>query len=58
MSDSDCGLVHKPISIKEVMKIPKATAAVDKEWNKLQNMPAWDFERVKPEAKVVRLIIK
>ena len=29
-----CGLVHKPITIKESMKHPEARASVDKPWSK------------------------
>ena len=29
-----CGLVHKPVSFHEAMKIPEARAAFDKQWNK------------------------
>ena len=29
------------------MKIPDAKAAVDKEWKKLETIPAWNLEEVK-----------
>ena len=31
----------------QAMKIPDAKAAVDKEWEKLEKLPAWQFKRVK-----------
>ena len=36
-------LVHKFIPVQKAMKIPDAKAAVEKEWEKLENMPAWGF---------------
>ena len=35
------------------MKIPDAKAAVDKEWKKLETMPAWQLERVKSKKEVI-----
>ena len=40
-------LVHKFIPMSQVMKIPDAKAAVDKELKKLETIPAWDLEKVK-----------
>ena len=40
-------LVHKFIPMPQVMKIPDAKAAVDKEWKKLETIPAWDLRKVK-----------
>ena len=34
-------LVHKFIPMPQSMKIPAAKAAVDKEWKKLEKIPAW-----------------
>ena len=34
-------LVHKPTPMPQAMKIPAAKAAVDKEWEKLEKIPAW-----------------
>ena len=34
--------VHKFIPMPQAMKIPAAEAAVDKEWEKLEKIPAWD----------------
>ena len=36
------------------MKIPDAKAAVDKEWIKLETIPAWDVRRVKSKKEVKR----
>ena len=47
------GLVHKSVSIQEGMKIPDAKAAVDKEWNKLKNIPAWDVKKARSQAEVI-----
>ena len=38
-------LVHKFMPISKAMKIPDAKAAVDKEWKKLETIPAWDLEK-------------
>ena len=35
------------------MKIPAAKAAVDKEWEKLENFPAWDLTKVRSKAEVI-----
>ena len=35
-------LVHKFIPVPLAMKIPAAKAAADKEWEKLEKIPAWD----------------
>ena len=37
--------VHKYIPMPEAMKIPDARAAVDKEWKKLETIPAWQLEK-------------
>ena len=34
-------LIHKFISMPQALKIPAAKAAVDKKWEKLENIPAW-----------------
>ena len=34
-------LVHQFIPTLQAMKIPNAKAAVDKEWEKLETIPAW-----------------
>ena len=37
-------LVHKFIPMPQAVKIPDAKAAVDKEWKKLETIPAWNLE--------------
>ena len=37
-------LVHKFIPVPQAMKIPAANAAVDKEWEKLEKIPAWEHD--------------
>ena len=36
-------MVHKFIPMPQAMKIPSAKAAVDKEWEKLEKILAWDL---------------
>ena len=38
---------HKFIPMPQTMKIPDAIAAVDKEWEKLEKIPAWDLTKVR-----------
>ena len=40
-------LVHKFVPMPQAMKIPAAKAAVDKEWEKLEKIPAWDLTKVR-----------
>ena len=44
-----CNLVHKFIP----MKIPAAKAAVDKEWEKLEKISAWNLTKVKSKKQVI-----
>ena len=37
----------------QAMKIPAANAAVDKEWEKLENIPAWDLTKVRSKKQVI-----
>ena len=46
-------LVHKFIPMPQAMKIPAAKAAVDKEWEKLEKIPAWDLTKVKSKKQVI-----
>ena len=39
--------VHKFIPMLQATKIPNAKAAVDKEWEELETIPAWNLEKVK-----------
>ena len=48
-----CSLVHKCIPTLHAMKIPAAKAAVDKECEKLEKIPAWDLTKVRSEKEVI-----
>ena len=36
------------------MRIPEAKTVVDKEWNKLEKLLAWDHKKVRPKAEVIQ----
>ena len=46
-------LVHKFIPMPQAMEIPTAKAAVDKEWEKLEKIPAWDLTKVRSKKEVI-----
>ena len=46
-------LVHKFIPVPQAMKIPAAKAAVDKEWQKLEKISAWNLTKVKSKKQVI-----
>ena len=46
-------LVHKFIPMPQAMKFPAAKAAVDKEWEKLGKIPAWDLTKVRSKREVI-----
>ena len=46
-------LVHKFIPMPQAMKIPAAKAAVDKEWEKLENISAWNLTKVRSKREVI-----
>ena len=46
-------LVHKFIPMPQAMKIPAAKAAVDKKWEKLEKIPAWDKTKVRNKSTVI-----
>ena len=46
-------LVHKFISMPQAMKIPEPKAAVDKEWEKLEKIPAWNLTKVRNKSDVI-----
>ena len=46
-------LVRKYIPMRQAMKIPAAKAAVDKEWEKLEKIPAWDLTKVRSKSEVI-----
>ena len=52
-SMAHCNLVHKFFPMPQAMKIPDARAAVDKEWKKLETIPAWQLEQVKSKEDVI-----
>ena len=37
----------------QAVKIPDAEAAVDKEWKKLETIPAWDLEKSRAKKEVI-----
>ena len=46
-------LVHKFIPMPQAMRLPDAKAAVDKEWKKLEPIPAWKLRKVKSKKEVI-----
>ena len=46
-------MVHKFIPMHQAIKIPAAKAAVDKEWEKLEKIPAWDLTKVRSTKGVI-----
>ena len=46
-------LVYKFIQMPTAIKIPDAKAAVDKEWKKLETIPAWKREKVRSKKEVI-----
>ena len=52
-SSQHYNLVHKFIPMPQAMKISAAKAAVDKEWEKLEKIPAWDLTRVRSKKEVI-----
>ena len=46
-------LVHEFIPMPQVMNIPDSKAAVDKEWKKLETIPAWQLDKVKSKKEVI-----
>ena len=49
---SHCNLLHKFIPVLQAMKIVDVNAAVDKEWKKLETIPAWQLGNVKSNKEV------
>ena len=45
--------VHKFIPMHQAMKIPAAKAAVDKEWEKLEKISAWNLTKVRSKKEVI-----
>ena len=46
-------LVQKFIPLPQAMKIPAAKAAVDKEWEKLEKISAWNLTKVRRKKEVI-----
>ena len=46
-------LVHKFIPMPQAMKIPAAKAALDKEWEKLEKISAWNLTKVRSKREVI-----
>ena len=46
-------LVHKLMPMSQAMKIPAAKAAVDKEWEKLDKISAWNLTKVRSKKEVI-----
>ena len=46
-------LVHKFIPMPQAMKIPAAKAAVDKEWEKMEKISAWNLIKVRSKSEVI-----
>ena len=44
---------HKISPMPQAMKIPAAKAAVDKEWGKLEQIPAWNLTKVRSKKEVI-----
>ena len=45
-------LLHKFIPLPQAMKIPAAKAAVDKDWEKLEKITAWNLTKVRSKIEV------
>ena len=45
--------VHKFIPMPQALKIPAAKAAVDKEWEKLEKISAWNLTKVRSRKEVI-----
>ena len=52
-SQQHYNLAHKFIPMPQAMKIPAAKAAVDKEWEKLEKISAWNLTKVKSKKEVI-----
>ena len=46
-------LFHKFIPVPQAMKIPAAKAPVDKEWEKLEKISAWNLTKVRSKKEVI-----
>ena len=50
---SHCKLGHKIIPMPQAMIIPDAKAALEKEWAKLEKIPAWQLTKVRNKKEVI-----
>ena len=48
-----CNLVHKFTPMPQAMKVPDAKASLDKEWKKLETVPAWKVEKARTKKEVI-----
>ena len=48
-----CSLVHEFIPIPQGFWIPDAKAAVEKNWEKLEKIPAWQLTKVRNKNEVI-----
>ena len=48
-----CNLFHKFVPMPQAMKIPAAKASVDKEWDKLEKISAWNLTKVSTKKEVI-----
>ena len=46
-------LVHKFIPMPQALKIPDAKAAMEKQWEKLEKIPAWQLTKVRNKKEVI-----
>ena len=46
-------LEHKFLPMRQARKIPAAKAAIDKEWEKLEKIPAWNLTKVRSKKEVI-----
>ena len=46
-------LVHKFMPVPQAMKIPAAKAAMDKEWEKVEKILAWNLTKVRSKKQVI-----
>ena len=47
-------LVHKFIPLTRAMKMPNAKAVVDKEWEKVEKLPAWQMTKVRGKKEAIQ----
>ena len=52
-SSQHCNLVHLYVPVPQAVKIPAAKAVVDKEWEKLEKISAWNLTKVKSKKQVI-----